>query len=151
MTNITEALESLKELNAYQLASMADTSSPDTLESDGAAFLAGIRDDVVEQLEWYNNGDYADAEDASQLVDSLRELDAFTNIPDSAPSIYTFTKWKQFVDLAAWQEDVEELAGDESDMDKLASIALYIIAERLVNALLETVSEFEPTDAEEEL
>lgn len=146
MTDISEALAYIKGLTAYSLANLADTQCPDSLESEGSAFLMSVRDDVIEQIEWYNNGDYADAEDAVQLVDSLKDLDAFTNIPDEAPSIYTYTRFRQFTDLAAWQEDLEELAGDEKDMEKLAGIALYMIAERLVNGLLDAVADFEPAE-----
>jgi hypothetical protein len=41
-----------------------------------------------------------------------------------------------FVDLAAWQEDIEEF-GPITDMEQGAGVALYMIAERLLTAIVE--------------
>lgn len=143
------AIATLSELNAYQLAGMADVTSPDSLESAGAHFLTHIRDDVAERLEWLASGDYADVTEPAEFVSIIRDLDDWAyEIADGAPSIYTHEKFQQFFDLCAYQEDISELAPDETDMEKMAGIALYMIAERLVSALLDTVEEFEPAETE---
>jgi hypothetical protein len=135
MTSKTINTESLATLNAYQLANMADVSSPDSLESAGAEFLAHVRNSVIESLE-YAASEHPDY-DVLDLTASIR--DDSHEIADGAPSTYTYTRFQQFVDLAAWQEDISELTDGSTDMEAMAGIALYIIAERLVNALLDAL------------
>jgi hypothetical protein len=103
-------------LNAYQLAAMAEVSSPDGLDTPGARFLLSIQDDVI-------GWDEPDEDTPSAIA-------------DGAVPIYTHEMWQTFTDLAAWQEDVDEF-GPITDMEMGAQIALYLIAERLVRALLE--------------
>lgn len=145
---ITEAIASIKGLSAYSLASMADTHCPDNLESAGASFLTGVRDGVAEDLEYYSGGDYSEFEELSELVDAIRELDAFHETADGAPSIYTYTRFQEFADLCAWQEDLDDVTGGGENMEQLAGLALYVIAERLVNALLDYVADFEPEEVD---
>jgi hypothetical protein len=119
-------LDALKELTVWQLARMADTADPDALDSAGAKFLVHVRDAYVEHVE-YKGEDFDPSED---IGDTAHE------IADGAPDVYTSTRWAEFVDLAAYQEDVSELmpeAGD--DLTGAAGVALYIIAERLIYAL----------------
>jgi hypothetical protein len=69
--------------------------------------------------------------------------DVASSIADEAPDYRTYTCWMEFTDLAAWQEDISEL-GDPSAEDltvTVASRALYIIAERLVYALIAEAKE----------
>lgn len=106
-------------LNAYQLARLADCASPDSLESAGAAFLVNVADTWQERA---SDGSY-DRDDTPW------------EIADAAPSVYTFTRWQEFTDLAAWQEDADEVGGLPADMTDAAGVCLYLIAERLVNAL----------------
>lgn len=138
---LAPAIASIKELNAYQLAGMADTHSPDTLESEGAEFLTIVRRAVADSLEEFAGTSSAD--NLADLVEEFRDSDDVRQIADDAPSIWTFTKFKQFTDLAAWQEDVSEYSDGDTDMEKLAGIALYMIAERLIAALLTDVEEFD--------
>ena len=143
---IKAAIESLNSLNAYQLARMADTRCPDTLESPGAEFLTGIRRDVVERLE--SALEACSEEELADLAyvnfaEAFNDSDEAHEVADNAPSIWTHTRFQQLVDLCAYQEDVSELAGDETDMEKLAGIALYMVAERLVNALVSEVAEYD--------
>lgn len=136
------AIASITELNAYQLAGLADVHSPDSLESAGAAFLTSIRDSVAEQLEYFADNT-SSADNVADLADEFRDSsDECTEIADSAPSIYTFERFKQFTDLCAWQEDISDYAHGESDMEKLAGYALYIIAERLIAALVTEIEDF---------
>jgi hypothetical protein len=110
--------------NAYELANMADVSCPDSPESPGAKFLLGVQDDV---------NDSADSLD-SDVSDTAHM------IADAAVPIYTYEKWQTFVDLAAWQEDMDEF-GQPEDMDQASNWALYAIANRLAYALLEELQE----------
>lgn len=145
---MNEKLKELREMSAYWLADsdLADCMSPDSKESPGALLLASVRDSVCDLIE-DNFTEHATIEDFDRFEDEVFE------IADQAPSIYTHQKWQEFVDLGAHQEDVEELGGGEGDMDKLGSIALFIIAERLTRNLVEKVKEAvenadEPDDAE---
>ena len=142
--SITEAIAGINGMAAYTLANMADTHCPHSLESEGASFLSSIRDAVAEQLDYLS----ADAEDMEELIGTFRDNGSDSEIADAGPSIYTFQRFKEFTDLCAWQEDISDYAGDETDMEKLAGIALYMIAERLVSALLDYVANFEPANTE---
>lgn len=108
------------ERTVWQLAGLAGCSSPDSVNSAGAAWLVRVARDAVELAE----------DQADDLTDGIAER-ADANVP-----IYTHDLWATFVDLGAYQEDVSELIGAETDMEKLAQVALYMIAERLLAALL---------------
>jgi len=139
MSNYTDKIADFKTDGAFSLAGPADCMSPDSPTSPGALFLGRVRDDVIERVE-----------DITDLSDFERETEELTHeIADNAVPIYTADKWATFVDLGAYQEDVSELAGDEGDMDKLGSIALYVIAERLVQAILSDLTEAIAEDVEE--
>jgi hypothetical protein len=119
-------LNALKELTVWQLSRMADVADPDALDSAGAKFLVHVRDAYVEHVE-YQGEDFDPSED---INDTAHE------ITDSAPNVYTSTRWAEFVDLAAWDEDISELMPEAgNDLTGAAGVALYIIAERLVYAL----------------
>lgn len=137
-------------LNAYELANLADCGTPDEpgpfgfVDADtvgtqpeaspGARFLLGVWSAVAEAIDNYTDGS----------TDDQRSEDAH-EIADSAVPIYTHELWATFVDLAAYQEDVTEYVSstrtDGYDMQRLASVALYMIAERLALALLESAGE----------
>lgn len=111
----------------FVLSSEADCGSPDSLESAGMAFLTSVRDAVVEGIEdgtFEPDGDGRDDDNG-----------AVHAIADGAPSIYTHTLWKQFVDLCAYQEE-PEFGEWPDDLEKAGGIALFQIAERLVYAIL---------------
>lgn len=113
----------MSDRTVWQLARLAECADPDTFESAGAKFLIHVEDAVAEALE----------------ADELDE-DRIHEIADSAPDVYTFQRWLEFVDLAAWQEDLDDYVPDPSmsnDMSAMAGVALYMIAERLVRALAE--------------
>lgn len=118
---------------AFRLANMAGCACPDSDTSAGASFLLGIELDYRERKEY---GPVTD--------------DVVSEIADGAPNVYNYQRWQQFVDLAAWQEDVEDLAGGSEDMTTLAGLALYMIAERLVQVLVEADSMIEDEDEDED-
>ncbi len=102
----------------WQLARLADCADPDTLTSAGAQFLQSVE------------GAYEDMRENEATADDVHEY------ADGAVPIYTHEVWATFADLAAWNEDPSELIGDQGDMTKGATVALYMIAERLLSALL---------------
>jgi hypothetical protein len=112
----------------YALAGIADCGGPDSAESPGAALLLSVASDVISR--YHNDG-----------VDD----DAAREIANSAPSVYTPTRWAEFVDLAAYQEECE--AGDwPTDLTDAAGAALYQIAYRLADALMTELSDAIETD-----
>jgi hypothetical protein len=114
------------ELNAYSLASLADCATPDTQESPGAAFLLRVQDATREAVE-----EIDDPEDIErEMQDRAHE------IADTAVPVYTHDCWQVFVDLGAYNEDASELGADASDLTTAAGVALYMIAERVVTALV---------------
>jgi len=111
----------------YHLASLADTASPDHPlvdnaqafpPSPGAIFLHRVEDATAEAIV------NAEGEDVNDLVHE---------VADSCVPIYTHELWQTFVDLAAYNEDVGTEYGD---LTSLASLALYGVACRLVEALV---------------
>lgn len=121
-------LEQIKEWT-YALSGkgLADCGSPDSLDSAGMAFLTSVRDAVVEAIE---AGTF-DPDDDSRDNDNGE----VHQIADNAPDVYTHARWKEFVDLAAYQED-PEMGEWPDDLTETAGVALYQIAERLVYGLL---------------
>jgi hypothetical protein len=55
-------------------------------------------------------------------------------LADSAVPVYSADLWRTFVAVAAWTEDISEF-GLITDIEQAARIALYQIAERLLQAL----------------
>lgn len=138
-------LAEIDSANAFELSGsdLAACGTPDTLESAGAKFLTSVRDALVEAVE---SGRIArDGGDGNENVS-----DVIHEIADGAPDVYTATKWAEFIDLAAYQEDPSELGADAADMDNMASVCLYIIAERLCHALLTELAADADDDTEDE-
>lgn len=117
-----QKIETVEGLTAYALANMADCGCPDDLDSAGAKMLISVRDSFVECMQ----------------EDRLSE-EIVHEIADGAPDVYTHTRWREFVDLAAYEEDIEDLSPDVSDLTACAGVALYTIAERLIHALAEEI------------
>jgi hypothetical protein len=119
----TQRLAELMQATAYELADMADVTR--TGGGAGDRFLLDVRnawaDELVDERGFPMAPDEAD--------------DIWHQIADEAPSIYTGRKWEQFTDLNAWSEDIDDYVIESTDMDKRASIALYMIADRLLHAL----------------
>lgn len=133
---------SMHEHSPFQLATLADCYSPDTWDSPGARFLARIARDVADYVA-------DDADGARDTIGELTDGDAAHEIADGAVPIYTHDRWATFVDLGAYNEDVTEFGEpDGSDLTAVAGVALYMIAERLVRALAEELTE--ALDADED-
>lgn len=122
-------IQDIENLSVYELARIADCLDPDNFTSPGAKFLGDVRDNLVIALKDANGEEL--------------EEDVIMEICDSAPDIYTHQKWQEFVDLGAYQlamgsgdVDLQDYMGASFDMDGMASVALYIIAERLINNLI---------------
>ena len=122
----------------YALAGHADCGAPDSDTSAGAEFLYSVRDAVIEAVEQMDPDDWND--DLAAMVEDLND-DRVHEIADAAPDVYTHTRWAEFVDLAAWQEDPTELGADASDMEATAGVCLYLIAERLARVILADLAE----------
>ena len=128
--NYIDRVSEIKAYTAYTLSDMAACASPDNQTSAGAAWLVGVRDDVLERITPLDTDDFE------------RETEDFAHeIADAAVPVYTGEKWATFTDLGAYAEDMSDLACDSTDMDQLSNIALYVIAERLVSALLAELAE----------
>lgn len=115
----------IEEMNAFHLADRAGSRTPDSADSAGAMLLTWVRDAVVEAVEAGRIGPEA----TEDLGDVAHE------IADDAPSIFTHSRWQQFADLAAYQEE-PELGEWPEDLSDAARVALYQIAYRLVVALV---------------
>lgn len=136
-------VDALPDLSTAALAALADCVCPDRDEKAGRSFLSGVAEAVADLLgdELRGLDDDAAADEILATVTAWREGDAPFEIADGAPSVYTFTMWKQFVELAAWQEDVSEFGDPGDDLSRAASLALYVIARNLVDALVDRVAE----------
>lgn len=128
----TNAAAKVRDLSVWSLANTADCGTPDSETSAGAGFLKSVAYSVSDLMEEF------DEDGAPRDLD-----DRITEIADGAPDVYTHGLWVEFTDLAGYREDPSEIVGDEHDMTKLASVCLYIIAERLAREL---VKEYAPSD-----
>src|SRR4051812_11998356 len=134
--DLAAVITRIKSYTAHQLSGDADCASPDSPTSAGAHFLTNVRDNVVERVEGF------DADDLEALRSEVGTVqDVVSEIADEAPNVYTYTLWCQFVDLAAYNEDPTELGADGSDMEQSARVCLYMIAERLAQALFTEIHE----------
>ncbi|ANT41072.1 OCR-like antirestriction protein [Streptomyces phage Nanodon] len=131
-------IEDIKQRGPYSLAGDAETLSPDDHGSAGAQLLVGVRNAVVEAVEWRVEND---GQTLAEAAEEVRDGDAIGEIADGAPSVYTHQLWLEFVDLGGYREDLEphDLNGD--DLNKVAGIALYHIAWRLASVLLDEIIE----------
>ena len=125
----TQAIDTINNLNAYQLARIVDTAQPDALNSPGAKFLASVRDSLVEWVEYVR-----DTYDVQSLPETAQD-NAIDQVDANVP-VYTHQLWQTFTDLAAYDDE----SADEYDggtMTEKASYILARIAERLFVALAE--------------
>jgi hypothetical protein len=110
------------DLHPYVLAGLAETACPDSPTSPGAEWLRLVANAAQECTE--------------RCLDEDEELsDAVHEIADSLVPIYTHERWATFVDLAAYNVDLDDYSPSE-DMSERAGLALYVVAERLLNSLL---------------
>lgn len=123
----------IRELTAFELVPYADCLHPDAIDSAGSKFLTSVRDDVLEK---WNEFGYLD--------EGEREQECF-HIANQAPDQHTHQKWSEFVDLGAYQEDL-----DGDDWDSASDRALIQIAERLARELYESLVLWDEEQDEEE-
>lgn len=119
--------EEREPLNVYQLALLAEVASPDAIDSPASQWLEHVQV-VARGLLSENAG--LDADEFSDLI---------TEAADESVPVYTHERWEVFVDLAAYQEDVSDF-GPIQDMEQGAGVALYLVAERLIRAIVEDVT-----------
>lgn len=135
-------LQDIREMTVYTLANVGDApTSPSAADSPGASFLDLVRTDFLERFDYAHDGDVPTAESVRAAAESVRD-EAAHEIADGAVPIYTYQRWQTFTDLAAWEEDTSELGDADQGMTALAGVALYMIAERLVRALADSLDEW---------
>jgi hypothetical protein len=111
------------ERTVFTLARMAGCADPDTSTSAGANYLRQIEAATEEAIGWHvDNHEPGDVDPAE--------------IADGCVPMPTHEIWATFVDLAAYQEDISEYGYGTSDLEKLASVALYTIGARLAAAII---------------
>ena len=107
--------------SANRLAHLAGCASPDSAESAGAEYLLAVRNNVVEAYRYiFDHGDRFDLEHLHEAVDS------------AVPIYSTHHLWSVFVDLAAYQTDVEDMS---PSLDNYPGVALYTVGMALGEAL----------------
>lgn len=118
------------ELSLSELESLADVRG---IDDAGREYLIRVAEGVEEA--------YADYEGRTdEFSDLVHE------VVDNALSVYTYEIWKTFVGLCAWDEDVSEY-GTSEGMTQAASVAIFMIGERLANAIwckLQEEGEYKP-------
>ena len=109
------------ERTVWTLAGMAGVASPDSLTSPGAEWLELVAAYLVGAAE--------------ELAEAVYPEDMIYEMADGLVPIYTHERWQVFVDLAAYTEDITDF-GPIDDMEQAAGVALFMIAERLLTALV---------------
>lgn len=117
----------MTDLTVYALARLADCAEPDSPDSPGGQWLRRLAEDAFDVLRDRS------AEEEPQ--------DVIHEIADAYVPVYTIDVWKIFVDLGAWEAlqdawDDGLISGPPEHRDQHAQVALYVIAERLLTALL---------------
>lgn len=124
--------------DAYVLARMADTYSPDSSTSPGTIWLKRVRDDLAERVE-YESDSYPELSPA-ELAEHVRDGDIVHEVADGMVPIYNHDRMQVLVDLGAYLEDISDY-GEPEDVLTAAGWSLYVVAERLAVTLLEEVAE----------
>jgi len=112
-------------LSLGQLAELADCATPTDVNTPGARWLRRVADEAAELLGQADDPTDAVHEAANAIVPSA-----------------TTERWRIFVDLAAYEEDIHDYGPEPDDRDACldltgcAGTALFIIAERLMFALV---------------
>ncbi|WAB08774.1 OCR-like antirestriction protein [Streptomyces phage Andris] len=129
MPTVIEQIELYDPDKLAELAGSPDI--PESRVSEGADFLARARDAVVDRVQA--------AEKEGEDLQSVREA-IQGEVSDAAPSGDIDQKWRQFVDLAAYKEDLSDHGALKDDTPSgHADIALMAIAHRLAVALLDQI------------
>ena len=138
---------------------MAEVSDPDAHDgigfgddvpsaegSPGANFLRRVESDAFELAD--ELATTVDEDRAGSYIDRADYDGRLSEYADGAVPVYTHERWQVFTDLCAYDEDTDDLAGPDTDMTQRAGIALYMIAERLLCAILEAEDPAEEDDDE---
>jgi hypothetical protein len=122
----------------YVLAQMAGCGFPDSTDSAGAHWLRRVANDVQDFLDenLLDESAWSDIQAWSDVQDDIHEL------ADACVPIYTGNRWAIFADLAAYEEDLDDWGTQDSLTDS-AGLALYLIARRLIEALVSEAFEDE--------
>ena len=136
MTIIEVKDQPVRDWSSFRLSNEAGIASAPVIPSDGSKFLERVRDSFIEQFDFERNA-MVDLEDEDLVSDLMFEQrhDIVHNVVDGCVPIYTHQIWETFTDLCAWSEDLSELGGPETDMNKNAMTALYMIGCRLGDVL----------------
>jgi hypothetical protein len=126
-------MDIIEKINHYDpptLARLAKCAEPDSRVSEGADFLALVRDKVVDMVQELGEAGtpYREAiQDAAADIGSTAE-----------PGV----KWRRFVDLSAYKENVTEFGRPSPDTPEgHADLALFFIGFRLASALITEIEE----------
>ena len=149
------------ERTSWNLARLAECSDPDAHDGRGFDHYDGPPVEGSPGAQWLRHVENAAGDilgDAESLADNpgdtLAERADYNGrlheTADGAVPDYTHERWQVFVDLCAYQEDTDELAGPDTDMNDRAGIALYMIAERLLRAILDAEEPEDDEDDEDE-
>lgn len=112
----------LSAYNAHQLAGLADCYSPDSPDSPGAQYLALVRDSIVEAYRYtVEHGNTFDRDDLHEVVDGC--------VP-----VYTHNLWQTFLDLGAYNVDVDDYS---PDLEHYPAIAVYTVGETLAYSIVD--------------
>lgn len=103
--------------------------------SPGAQLLRRAETAALEAVEFHGIPDI----DRDRFPDGESVRDVAAETADGIPDAYTYGRWREFVDLAAWDED--DPAPGDGDLTDTAGRVLYGIAERLILAVFEEVAE----------
>jgi hypothetical protein len=120
-----DVFEKIEHYDPPTLARLAKCAEPDTRVSEGADFLALVRDTVLRL-----------AKEVGEVGTPYREA-----IQDTAADIGSTAepgvKWRRFVDLSAYKENVTEFGRPSPDTPEgHADLALFFIGFRLASALI---------------
>ena len=126
----------VRDWSAFRLSNEAGIPVRPGKDSEGSKFLERVRDSFIEQFDFEREA-MLGSEDEDSVSDLMFEQqhDMIHNVVDGCVPIYTHQIWETFTDLCAWTEDLSELGGPETDMNKNAMTALYLIGCRLGDTL----------------
>lgn len=125
------AVSRVRDVTMTDLAGLADT--PWRLDDEGTRWVESIIDDVVEVIEYANP---KGPEDIDRLADEWA-----VEMADSAVPIYTDNLFRVVLSLQAWDEPIDEL-GVPRDLLDAARWAVYMIADRIIHALLDLARDY---------
>lgn len=131
---VTEWVEEVEAMSRYRLAGLAESQAGDKHATE---FLESVRDALVESMVWEADHGVTDDPHASveTVADRLDYDGRLHEVSDSAVPVYTSDLWDVFHGLRADQEDVSEF-GPVEDLLKGARVAVWMVADRLVRALV---------------